>query len=259
MKKIIALLLGIIIGFMLGSTEEPVSAMTATYTSLGVPTNVDTSFKTYMDHRAVTNTSSAQYKYIKRWGWCDEQGFMRATGERELGITDDYYLIALGSYYGTTVGTKYRITTDTGNMFYGVLADLKDDRHTNSTNQYASNKDVVEFIVDTRYLNKTVRKMGSANAYKPLYGRISKIERIDFIESTGGTDMCEFCNGDDFIIYTRTRMSDKADFIPGIDVHLDGRKLSVCAVADTYEPNFMEACVLIRYCPMCGEKLKDKD
>lgn len=177
MKKILVLLAMILL------TTTPVHALTTTYTPLGVPQDVDTSFKTFMDYRAITNTSSAQYKYVKQWGWRDEQGFMRASGERDLGITDDYYLIALGSYYGTEIGTKYRITTDTGNVFYGVLADAKSDRHTNSTNQYARNKDVVEFLVDTRYLNKTVRRMGSANVYTPLNGKIAKIERIDFIES----------------------------------------------------------------------------
>ena len=150
-----------------------------TYTSLGIP-NIDSSFKTYMDYRCITNKNSTQYKFIKAWGWCDSNGFMRANGERDLGIKDDYYLIALGSYYGTTIGTKYKITTDTGNVFYGVLADCKDDRHTNNTHQYSYNNDVVEFIVDTKKLNKTVKVIGSVNVYMPLNGIIASIERINF-------------------------------------------------------------------------------
>lgn len=158
------------------------AALTTEYTSLGVPTHINTSFKTYMDWRCITNTASAQYKLIQNWGYCDKNGFMRASGEKDLGITDDYYLIALGSYYGTTMGTKYRITTDAGNVFYGMLADAKADMHTNSTNQYARNNDVVEFLVDTRYLRSDVKRMGSANVHDPLNGHISKIERIDFID-----------------------------------------------------------------------------
>lgn len=154
--------------------------MTAHYTNLGVPTNVNTSFKTYMDYRAVTNINSPQYKCIQRWGWCDWEGFMRANGEKDLGIQDNYYLIALGSYYGTTIGTKYRITTNTGRVFYGMLADCKADRHTNSTNQYGRNNDIVEFLVYTPYLNWNVKRLGTANAYMPLNGSIAKIERIDF-------------------------------------------------------------------------------
>ena len=160
---------------------EDSCGMTVAYTPLNVP-NIDSTFKSYMDYRAVTNTDSPQYKYIKRWGWSDGEGFMRASGERDLGIAGDYYMIALGSYYGTEVGTKYRIITDTGNLFYGVLCDLKDDRHTNSTRQYAGNNDIVEFIVDTGALNKDVKVMGSANVYMPLNGNIASIEQIDFIK-----------------------------------------------------------------------------
>lgn len=149
---------------------------------LGVP-SIDSSFKTWMSYKAVTDKNSPQYKYIQAWGWVDNEGFMRCSGERDLGIEQDYYLVALGSYYGTTIGTKYRITLDTGKVFYVVLADCKDDKHTNSTNQYVLvNGNVVEFLVDTSKLNKDVKRMGSANIYEPLNGSIIKIERIDFIK-----------------------------------------------------------------------------
>lgn len=157
-----------------------VNAQHVEYEVMGVP-NINSSFKTWMDYRAVTNTNSPQYKFIHTYGWSDYEGFMRADGERDFNINDDYYLIALGSYYGTEIGTKYRITTDTGNVFYGVLSDQKDDRHTNSTHQYASNKDVVEFLVNSNLLNSEVKKWGSANVYMPLNGSIVKIEKMNFI------------------------------------------------------------------------------
>ena len=165
--------------------------MIVKYTSLGVP-NINSSFKTWMNYKAVTNKSSPQYKFIRQYGWSDNEGFMRCSGERDLGIEQDYYLIALGSYYGTTIGTKYRITLDTGNVFYGVLADCKSNSHTNSTNQYVlKNKNIVEFLVDKSKLNKDVKKMGSANVYMPLNGKVIKIERIDFVWSGGAHDVCE--------------------------------------------------------------------
>jgi hypothetical protein len=178
MKKILTILTTLIITT---SLFIPASALTAKYTSLGVPSG-NTSFKTWMSYKAVTSTRSPQYKFIHKWGWRDDQGFMRCSGERDLGITDDYYLIALGSYYGRTIGTKYKITTDTGRVFYGALADMKADRHTNATHQFARNRDVVEFLVDTPYLNREVRRAGNANVYMPLNGKIAKIERIDFVE-----------------------------------------------------------------------------
>lgn len=155
--------------------------LTVAYTSLGVP-SINSSFKTWMSYRAVTDKNSPQYKFINTWGWSDSEGFMRCSGERDLGIEQDYYLIALGSYYGTIIGTKYKITLDTGKVFYGALADCKDNRHTNSTNQYVpKNGNVVEFLVDTSKLNKDVKKMGSANVYVPLNGKVVKIEKIDFV------------------------------------------------------------------------------
>lgn len=164
--------------------EEAKPLVNITYTSLGIPA-INSSFKTYMDYRTITNKLSPQYNFIKTWGWSDNNGFMRANGERDLGVTDDYYMIALGSYYGTEIGTKYKIITDTGNVFYGVLCDQKDDAHTNSTHQYASNNDVVEFIVDTRMLIPTVKRMGSANVYMPLNGNIASIEKMGFIWNGG--------------------------------------------------------------------------
>lgn len=175
-KNIIAIIAAIV--SLNGNTA---SALTARYTELGVP-NINSSFKTWMDYRTITNRSSDQYKYIQRWGWSDYEGFMRADGEFDLGIEDNYYMIALGSYYGTEIGTKYKITTDTGNVFYGVLCDQKDDKHTNYTNQYAGNNDVIEFIVNGVQLNSNVRRMGSANVYMPLNGSIVSIQRIDFVD-----------------------------------------------------------------------------
>lgn len=159
------------------------ATLKAQYTSLGVP-NINSSCKRWMDYRKTTNKKSPQYAFISKYGWVDSEGFMRCSGERDLGINDDYYLIALGSYYGTTIGTKYRITTDTGKVFYGALAERKADIHTNPTHQYTNQKnpDIVEFLIDKNKLNKDVRRAGSANVYMPLNGSISKIERIDFIE-----------------------------------------------------------------------------
>lgn len=151
------------------------------YESLEVP-NVNNSFKTWMSYKAVTNKRSPQYNYIHTYGWSDEQGFMRAKADEAYEIEQDYYMIALGSYYGTEIGTKYRITLDTGEIFYGVLADCKNDKHTNSTNQYIPhNGNMVEFLVDKTKLNKDVRKTGNASAYAPLKGNIIKIEKIIFL------------------------------------------------------------------------------
>ena len=154
------------------------------YTPLGVP-NINSSFKTWMGWQVWEEWSpnSAQYKFYKKWGWTDSEGFVRCSAEKDLGIKDDYYMVALGSYYGSKLGTKYRITLDTGKVVYAILGEFKANIHTNSTNQYSvRNKDIVEFVVDVELLNSNVKSAGSANVYMPLNGNVVEIERIDFID-----------------------------------------------------------------------------
>lgn len=180
-KKLITM--GLIISSLLTSASTA-QAVEVTYSDLGVP-NIQSYFKTWMDYRTISDTSSPQYDFVNNishdWVYTDSEGFLRAYGENDLGIPEDYYVIALGSYYGTEITSKYKITTDTGRVFYGMLGDQKSDVHTNSTHQYASNNDVVEFLVDSNNLNSMVSQMGSANVYMPLNGNISKIEKINFI------------------------------------------------------------------------------
>lgn len=173
---------GILLTMMLVTTISVyANAASVTYTELGVP-NINSSFKTYMDYRCVTNTSSPQYKFINTWGWVDDNGFLRCSGESDFGVTDNYYVVAMGSYYSTTPGDKFRITTDTGNVFYAAIGDLKDDRHTNSTHQYTiGTNDILEFLVYTPTLLRDVKFNGSANVYMPLNGSIAKVEKMTFV------------------------------------------------------------------------------
>ncbi len=146
--------------------------------------DINSSFKAYMDYRKITNTSSDQYKLIQTKGYTDEYGFMRVNSEGEIDNGEAYYMIALGSYYGTEIGTKYRIKTDTGKTFYGILADCKDDIHTDPTNRYTTvgTPNVVEFLVDSNTLIHTVKYHGTANHHEPLNGKIISIEKIEFAE-----------------------------------------------------------------------------
>lgn len=184
------------LGVTLGAVAN---AMTVTYTALGVP-EINSSFKSYEDYGCITATGSSQYQYLKRWCWVDYDGFVRCDCESDLGITSDYYAVAMGSYYGTEIGTKYRVATDTGNVFYCVLVDCKANCDTNGTNQYGTdNTDVLEFIVNTyvptdknkklwlhnsdnsdALLGSYIQLIGSANVYMPLNGQITSIEKISF-------------------------------------------------------------------------------
>ena len=67
---------------------------------------------------------------------------------------------------------------------------------------------------------------------------------------------CNFCcDFGDALINTRKHLSLKnSHMFPGIVVSVDEGFLSVTAVADTYEPNFQDEYVPIKFCPMCGRK-----
>lgn len=129
----------------------------------------DTSFKSYMDYRMITNHDSEQ--------WALQEGcYTDCDGLRKYG---DYYVIALGSYYADHIGQRFIITLDTGEEFQAVVGDFKADVHTDGTNRYTSmangGKNVVEFVVDTHSLDGIAKKMGDISYICGFKGNIRSI------------------------------------------------------------------------------------
>jgi hypothetical protein len=136
---------------------------------MGLP-SVSGSTKTYAYYTAVTAKSSPQYKLLNS----DKCYTDDKTGIR---MVDGYYCIALGSYYGSTIGTKYIITLSTGKSFKAILCDQKANRHTDSNNQYAvQNKDIVEFYVEKGKIPSNIR--GDYGTLEQFKGSIVSIEKI---------------------------------------------------------------------------------
>lgn len=137
---------------------------------LDVP-NVSSNFKSYMDYRCITSTSSPQYK-LQHDGNAvtNEEGFRLYNGE---------YMVALGSYYGSEIGSRYRITLDSGVVFYAVLGDQKADRDTDALNQH-KNGNIVEFIVDQGAIPSICKKMGDMS-YAPSANLVGKVVSIELL------------------------------------------------------------------------------
>ncbi len=145
----------------------------------GMPTGeTDGECKTFAYYTAVTARSTPQYQLLN-----SEQCYTdEATGIR---MVDGYYCVALGSYYGTKIGNKYRVTIQDGDVtkeINVILCDQKADRHTNATHQYAmNNKDILEF-----YIERAKRPAGIAGDYGVLpqfRGKIVAIEQyVDNID-----------------------------------------------------------------------------
>lgn len=147
--------------------ENEVQSVT-TPIKMGLP-SVSGSTKTYAHYTAVTARSTAQYKLLNSSEcYTDEE-----TGIR---MVDDCYCVALGSYYGSKIGTKYRIELSTGKSFKVILCDQKSNRHTDANNQYAvRNKDVIEFYVQKSKIPKSVR--GNYGNLSQFEGDIVSIEK----------------------------------------------------------------------------------
>lgn len=135
---------------------------------MGLP-NVSGATKTYAYYTAVTAKGSPQYALLNsNECYTDEK-----TGIRMIG---GYYCVALGSFYGSTIGTRYRITFSTGKSIKVILCDQKSDRHTDGNHQYAvRNCDIMEFYVEKGKIPSNVR--GNYGNLEQFSGDIVKIER----------------------------------------------------------------------------------
>lgn len=134
--------------------------------------SINTNFKSYT-YYALLNKSSIQWK-LQELAYTDENGL------RKIG---NYYLAAMGSYYSTTIGDMFRLTTDTGAVFDIILCDAKSDRHTDARHMYTkSNNCMVEFYVDTTVLNGTIKRMGSIGVLPEFSGSIVKVESLGHYE-----------------------------------------------------------------------------
>lgn len=151
-----------------------------TITEYAIP-NYETSFKTYMDYRCITDKTSAQYM-LQMEAYTDDMGLRKY---------EDHYVVAMGTYYSDNVGDTFKITLDNDYSFNVIIGDIKADCHTDSKNMYSPVYDengnfvsanVIEFIVDTNTLDRSVTKLGTVSAYDDFKGNIIKIERTDIYE-----------------------------------------------------------------------------
>lgn len=134
--------------------------------SMHVPSEIS-NFKSYMDYRTITRGAQLELQ---------KQAYTDANGCRKVG---NYFCIALGSYYGSEIGAKYRIHLSDGTSFLGILADQKADKDTNATNQYTIyNRDIIEFIVDTNRLPSAVQLSGSLSSLEKFEGKVVGIDKL---------------------------------------------------------------------------------
>lgn len=142
---------------------------------LEVP-NENTSFKSYMSYKAITNKESVQYQ-MQQEAWTDEYGLRRY---------GDAYMVAMGTFYTQSCGEYFNVTLESGESFLVVTGDIKSDKHTDDRNMYSpvyidgrmEYANIIEFIVDTAAMSRSVRRSGNIGTIDYFSGQIKSIERV---------------------------------------------------------------------------------
>ena len=136
----------------------------------------DTSCKPYMDYRSITDKTSKQYQLVSEMS-ADETGVL-------VNDSGDY-AVAMGSAWGA-VGDRFTVTLDDGKTFTVIMADMKQDRHTDKTHRFDAYGGIIEFIIDRQ--SEAAKQNVWSNGYvwqgnfnnNPLFsGEITSVERID--------------------------------------------------------------------------------
>lgn len=149
------------------TTTEHITVISNKY---DIPSNGG-KFKSYTNYRLI-GKSSPQWTKVQ----CHTNAYTDVNGLRKVG---DYYCVAMGSYYSTTLGDLFEIKTE-GGTFKVVLCDFKADYHTDARNQYTThNNCVIEFYVDMNTLHSTAKQMGDISyADSNFKGKIVSITKI---------------------------------------------------------------------------------
>ena len=113
-------------------------------------------FKSWMSYKAITNKSSKQYKLQQ----------IASTGYAGIRVANDRMCVAIGTAFGTEIGTYIDLILENGTIIPCIVGDVKDPKHTDSSNVFTivtKNKKTYccsEFIVDTKQLDKNAAKAG---------------------------------------------------------------------------------------------------
>lgn len=163
--------------------------------------------KTYMDDKKITLTTSEQWKLFNEAKYgeviTDDLGFQYIEGEDpDTKEPMKFYTVALGTYYMSRMGEKFRVTMENGFQFGVITGDMKSNAHTHPGNNSANveregfdptycvagSNDMLEFIIDSDKMKEIypgrngLANNGSMNANfddeHMFEGRIVKIELL---------------------------------------------------------------------------------
>lgn len=160
---------------------QPVEEPKVEYKYTPVTMLYQTSAKTYMDYRAITNKASDQYKLIHSDAiTICEDGFLRDS--------DGFIGVAMGSKFGP-IGSRYVCHLDNGKEIKVIKVEAKADQHTvNGFCGYVA-YDIIEFVIDTKATWMQQNKWGNNYIFSGNFnncdmfkGKIVNIDKVEVIE-----------------------------------------------------------------------------
>lgn len=143
--------------------------------------NLQNDFKGFMDYKKIQDKESAQHQ-LQSVACTDDDGIRYITHNNIK-----YLCVALGSYFGTKIGTIYEIKLGDGKIFNVVLADCKSDKDTDITNTYLEINDsyinIIEFVVDVAKISEKSLKLGDIIEYPYQIKSIVKQGYFDYLKN----------------------------------------------------------------------------
>lgn len=105
------------------------------------------------------------------------------------------YVVALGAFYSTDIGDRFKVTLENGNEFTIILGDGKDPADCDPDNMYTpcvdydgtSCANVLEFIIDSDVMSPNVYSYGSIDCIEGFGGNIVKMEYLGRDQSADWT------------------------------------------------------------------------
>lgn len=139
---------------------------------LPLPT-LPTHIKTYTDYRYYNLRYTPHYR-MQQSAYTDSDGLRRFNQD---------YIVALGAFYSTDIGDRFKVTLENGSEFTIILGDGKDPADCDPHNMYAPCIDydgtncanVLEFIIDSDVMAEDVYAYGSIDCINAFSGNIKKM------------------------------------------------------------------------------------
>lgn len=138
--------------------------------------NISTNSKLFTDYRKYNLPWTPHYR-LQQVCYTDKDGLRRYEND---------YIVAMGSYYSTSIGDRFKITLDNGNIFTVMFGDGKWDSDCDERNMYMpvvnydgeKEGNLLEFIIDSDVLHEDVYNYGSLEKLECFNGNIIQIEYL---------------------------------------------------------------------------------